>query len=94
MGEAIFGEFGKVWWPNSISGDDVLEKKLKGLQFFKQEQQGTNLVIREPTPQKRKIIETTNAIPRRLQMLLNQLLNLVKKEASGFLLEEERTLSK
>ena len=94
MGEAIFGEFGKVWWPNSISGDDVLEKKLKGLHLFKQEQQGTNLVIREPTPQKRKIIETTNAIPRRLQMLLNQLLNLVKKEASGFFLEEERTLSK
>lgn len=62
--------------------------------MFKQEQQGTNLVIREPTPQKRKIIEPTNAIPRRLQMLLNQLLNLVKKEASGFFLEEERTLSK
>jgi hypothetical protein len=94
MGEAIFGEFGKVWWPNSISGDDVLEKKLKGLHLFKQEQQGTNLVIREPTPQKRKIIEPTNAIPRRLQMLLNQLLNLVKKEASGFFFEEERTLSK
>jgi hypothetical protein len=28
MGEAIFGEFGKGWWPNSISGD-VLVKKTK-----------------------------------------------------------------
>jgi hypothetical protein len=67
MGEAIFGEFGKVWWPNSISGDDVLEKKLKGLHLFKQEQQGINLVIREPIPQKRKIINSINAIPRRLR---------------------------
>jgi hypothetical protein len=93
-GEAIFGEFEKVWWPNSISGDDVLEKKLKGLQLFKQEQQGINFVIREPIPQKRKIIKPTKAIPKRLQILLNQPLTLAMKETLGFLLEEERTLSK
>jgi hypothetical protein len=33
MGEAIFGEFGKGWWLNSISVD-VLVKKLNGLQFL------------------------------------------------------------
>jgi hypothetical protein len=93
VGEAIFGEFGKGWWPNSISGD-VLVKKLKGLKLFKQEQQGVNFVIREPIPQKRKIIKPKNAIPKRLQILLNQLLSLARKETSGILLEEERTLSK
>jgi hypothetical protein len=93
MEEAIFGEFGKGQWPNSISGD-VLVRKLKGLQLVKQEEQGINFMIREPIPQKRKIIKPTKAIPKRLQILLNQPLTLAMKETSGFFLEEERTLSK
>jgi hypothetical protein len=93
MEEAIFGEFGKGRWPNSISGD-VLVRKLKGLQLVKQEEQGINFMIREPIPQKQKIIKPTKAIPKRLQILLNQPLTLAMKETLGFLLEEERTLSK